>query len=80
MKRKYFAHSLENKPTDKWHLLDEHLTDTAKLAKSFANVFRAGERAYLAGVWHSKLGSTVAIRRKQLEMTSNEKDLNMAKE
>ncbi|MFQ5963440.1 MAG: CRISPR-associated endonuclease Cas1 [Candidatus Scalinduaceae bacterium] len=31
-------------------------------------------------VWHSKLGSTVAIRRKQLEMTSNEKGLNMAKE
>ncbi|ODS31529.1 MAG: CRISPR-associated protein [Candidatus Scalindua rubra] len=31
-------------------------------------------------VWHSKLGSTMAIRRKQLEMTSNEKGLNMAKE
>jgi CRISP-associated protein Cas1 len=31
-------------------------------------------------VWHSKLGSTVAIRRKQLEMTSNEKGLDMAKE
>lgn len=31
-------------------------------------------------VWHSKLGSTVAIRRKQLEMTSNEKGLNIAKE
>ncbi|MGR3319525.1 MAG: CRISPR-associated endonuclease Cas1 [Candidatus Anammoxibacter sp.] len=31
-------------------------------------------------VWHSKLGSTAAIRRKQLEMTSNEKGLNIAKE
>ena len=52
MKRKYFAHRLENKPTDKWHLLDEHLMDTAKLARSFAEVFNAGEWAYLAGLWH----------------------------
>lgn len=31
-------------------------------------------------VWHSKLGSTVLIRRKQLEMTTNEKGLDLAKE
>ena len=52
MKKRYFAHSLENKPTDKWHLLDEHLTDTAKLARSFADAFGSGEWAYLAGLWH----------------------------
>lgn len=30
-------------------------------------------------VWHSKLGSTVLIRRKQLEISSNEKGLELAK-
>lgn len=31
-------------------------------------------------VWHSKLGSTTLIRRKQLEMMTTDKGLNMAKE
>lgn len=31
-------------------------------------------------VWHSKLGSTVLIRRKQLELSSNENGLELAKE
>lgn len=31
-------------------------------------------------VWHSKLGSTTLIRRRQLEMTGNEKGLSLAKE
>ncbi len=66
MKRKHFAHSLENKPTNKWHSLDEHLTDTAKLARSFANVFRAGEWAYLAGLWHD-LGKYSEEFQKRLE-------------
>ncbi len=52
MKKKYFAHSLKNKPTEEWHLLDDHLADTAKLARSFADVFSSGEWAYLAGLWH----------------------------
>jgi HD superfamily phosphohydrolase YqeK len=38
--------------TVKWHSLDEHLTNTAELAKSFADAFKAGEWAYLAGLWH----------------------------
>ncbi|MBC8549171.1 MAG: hypothetical protein H8D23_05925 [Candidatus Brocadiales bacterium] len=52
LNKNYFAHSLENEPTDKWHLLDEHLTDTAKLAKSFVDAFGSREWAYLAGLWH----------------------------
>ena len=50
--KEFYAHSLDGIPIDEWHLLEEHLTDTAKLARSFANVFRAGEWAYLAGLWH----------------------------
>jgi len=52
LERKYFAHSLKDKQTDQWHLLDKHLKSTAELAKSFADAFGAGEWAYLAGLWH----------------------------
>ena len=31
-------------------------------------------------VWHSKLGSTTLIRRKQLEIANDERGLNLAKE
>jgi hypothetical protein len=44
--QKFYAHSVEGKPTHKWHLLEEHLKNTAELAKSFADVFGAGEWAY----------------------------------
>lgn len=50
--RKFYAHSLDGMPVDKWHLLDEHLKGTAELAKSFADAFGSGEWAYLAGLWH----------------------------
>jgi hypothetical protein len=30
--RKFYAHSLDGMPVDKWHLLDEHLKRTAELA------------------------------------------------
>ena len=52
MQKRYFAHSLEDRPVDEWHSLDEHLKNTAELAKSFADVFGASEWAYLAGLWH----------------------------
>jgi CRISPR-associated endonuclease/helicase Cas3 len=52
LKKRYFAHSLEGRPEDEWHSLDEHLKSTAELAKSFADVFGSGEWAYLAGLWH----------------------------
>ncbi|MBI5665800.1 MAG: hypothetical protein HZC49_12060 [Nitrospirae bacterium] len=50
--KKFYAHSIEGKSVDEWHLLEEHLKGTAKLAKSFADEFGSGEWGYLAGVWH----------------------------
>ena len=50
--RKFYAHSLEGKPPDEWHLLEEHLSKVAELAGSFADVFSAKDWAYPAGVWH----------------------------
>lgn len=48
----FFAHSVEGKPVDEWHVLDEHLKCSAELASAFAAEFGSGEWAYLAGLWH----------------------------
>jgi len=49
MKDQCYAHSLEGKPSEDWHRLDDHLNEVAKMALSFANDFNAGDWAYLAG-------------------------------
>lgn len=41
--RKFYAHSLDGMPVDKWHLLDEHLKRMAELAASFAAEFGCWE-------------------------------------
>ena len=48
----FFAHSLDGRPADEWHQLDEHLKGTAELAGSFAVEFGCGEWGRLAGLWH----------------------------
>ncbi len=48
----FYALSLEDKPPDEWHLLDQHLKGTAELAKKFAEEFDSSEWGYLAGLWH----------------------------
>jgi len=50
--RKYYAHSIDGKPVDEWHRLEEHLIGTAKLAAQFASEFGCGEWGDLAGLWH----------------------------
>ena len=47
----FYAHSIEGKPVQEWHRLEEHLKQTAELAKSFADEFGCGEWANLAGLW-----------------------------
>lgn len=34
------------------HLLVDHLTEVAKLAREFASAFGAGQLGYYAGLWH----------------------------
>jgi CRISPR-associated endonuclease/helicase Cas3 len=46
----YFAHSANDR--GKWDPLRVHLDDVAKRARSFAEVFDAGDDAYLAGLLH----------------------------
>lgn len=52
MKDKFYAHSLEGKPSEDWHQLEEHLKKVAKMAQRFADDFHAGDWGYLAGLWH----------------------------
>jgi len=46
----FYAHS-PNK-SGRWHELDEHLKETARLAHQFAEKFGAGTLARIAGSWH----------------------------
>ena len=54
----FYAHTDPENPKKlpehggRWHLLKDHLEETAKLAKEFASAFGAGEWGYLAGLWH----------------------------
>jgi len=41
--QKFYAHSLEVKPVEEWHRLEEHLAGTANLAKEFADAFSSWE-------------------------------------
>ena len=49
---KFYAHSVEGKSVEEWHILEEHLKGTAELAASFAAEFGCGEWGRLAGLWH----------------------------
>jgi len=57
VKDKYYAHSQEEKPTEEWHRLEDHLKKVAEMARGFADAFNAGDWGYLAGFWHDVGGT-----------------------
>lgn len=48
----FAAHTPSKEQPDTWHLLSEHLSNVANLAKELAGKFGAGELGYYAGLWH----------------------------
>jgi len=52
MSQKFYAHSLENQPPEKWQPLEEHLNYVAELAAGFAEVFHAKCWAQILGENH----------------------------
>jgi CRISPR-associated endonuclease/helicase Cas3 len=52
MNDEFYAHSRDGKPPEEWQRLEDHLIKVAEMARSFADVFKAGDWAYLAGLWH----------------------------
>lgn len=49
---KYYAHSVEGKPLDKWQTLEDHLKKVAEIAAEFASFFHARNWGTLAGQNH----------------------------
>lgn len=49
---RFYAHSIEGEPPEKWQLLETHLLKVAKRASSFAASYEAQDWAYCAGLWH----------------------------
>ena len=47
-----YAHTLPGRPETEWHLLVNHLRDTADRAREFAAAFDSGDWGRLAGLWH----------------------------
>jgi CRISPR-associated endonuclease/helicase Cas3 len=50
--RTIYAHSLPDRPKSEWETLEVHATEVARLAKSFAAAFGAGDWGDLLGRWH----------------------------
>ncbi|MCI5161085.1 MAG: CRISPR-associated endonuclease Cas3'' [Candidatus Electrothrix sp. AX5] len=52
MNEKYYAHSREDHPLEKWQSLETHLDNVAQLCQSFADHFNAGQWGDLVGRFH----------------------------
>jgi len=50
--QEYHAHSRDGRPPEDCHRLEDHLNEVAKMAQKFSDNFGAGDRGYLAGLWH----------------------------
>jgi CRISPR-associated endonuclease Cas3-HD len=50
--RTIYAHSLPDRPPSEWETLEVHAAEVARLAKSFATAFGAGDWGELLGRWH----------------------------
>ena len=47
-----YAHSLDTRPTSEWQSLPDHALNVARLARSRAGKFGAGDLAEIAGLLH----------------------------
>ncbi|MBN1827602.1 MAG: CRISPR-associated helicase Cas3' [Deltaproteobacteria bacterium] len=70
MAEQYYAHSKNGEPPECWQLLEDHLSNVAKLAISFAGEFEAGDWGYTAGLWHD-LGKYSIEFQKYLTLTGD---------
>lgn len=48
----FYAHSIEGQPPERWHLLEDHLDEVAKLSAQFASRFGGETFAETAGKTH----------------------------
>ena len=67
---RFYAHSLENRPTSEWQLLEDHLRSVGERAGAFARAFCAEDWACQAGRWHD-LGKYSAAFQDYLKVGSD---------
>lgn len=48
----FYAHTLDDRPSEEWQRLEEHLKGVADRAAEFSHAFNAKEWGWLAGLWH----------------------------
>ena len=75
MKHEFYAHSRNGKPPEEWHRLEDHLKKVAEMARKFGNEFKAGDWAYLAGLWHDLGKYAQAFQNKLRAAAGNEAHL-----
>lgn len=73
--KKFYAHSLQGRPREEWQSLEEHLMNVAGMAKKFSEPFKAGEWAYLAGLFHD-IGK-YSHEFQEMLIKSSDNDINM---
>ncbi|MCL2873037.1 MAG: CRISPR-associated endonuclease Cas3'' [Betaproteobacteria bacterium] len=62
--KRFYAHSGSCQDRSDWQLLDNHLTNVAKLAADFAESFNAAELAHIAGLLHDLGKYTEEVQRR----------------
>ena len=50
---RFYAHSLEGAPPEKWQPLEDHLRNVAEMAEGFSSRFGCGAWGRQAGLWHA---------------------------
>ncbi|NLB56326.1 MAG: CRISPR-associated endonuclease Cas3'', partial [Lentisphaerae bacterium] len=71
----YYAHSLAETDQSKWHILEDHLRDTAKLAASFAEPFASEDWAWNVS-WIHDMGKATNAFQKYLAKSNGLDDLS----
>lgn len=68
--KKLYAHSVEGRHLEEWHLLEDHLQAVAELAGKFASSFNSEDWAWNAGLLHD-LGKATNAFQKYLLKSNN---------
>ncbi len=73
----YFAHITKSEDGFKYQTLEEHLENTAYLAKQFSHKFGASQWGYTAGLWHDLGKYSNQFQEKLRRIMENEPDIHV---
>ena len=73
----YLAHIAKSENGFRYQTLEEHLKNTALIAKQFAKKFDSGEWGYFAGLWHDLGKYSELFQEKLKKIMNNEPDIHV---